>query len=219
MNEITPQLKAEIELKLKELETEDKYLKDMIFDMSPSSSSSSINDAKPGQIGTSVPRYFGAMDTFISNPSNVSLGILARMIETDDTVKSSVEFKSMMMLSKIGEYQHEDKEIEEFTRNFIDGMQSPTFMESLEAQSSSGAYGFSVSEKIYGLNKKMQKIPIKVKTYHPTTIAFEVDPYGDVTPNGVIQFVIQNSQLSNPNTFFPTFQNGFVNKNPFLVSL
>jgi hypothetical protein len=212
MNRLTPQLKNEIELKLKELESEDKYFKDMIFDLSPGSSSSSVNE---GQIGTVIPRHFGAMDTFISNPSNVSLGILARMIETDDTVKSSVEFKSMMMLSKIGEYQNPKKEIEEFVRGFITNMQSPTFVESLEAQSSSGAYGFSVSEKIYGLNKKMQKVPVKVKTYHPTTIAFEVDPYGDVTPNGVIQFIIQNAQLSNPNTFFPQFQNGFVNKNPF----
>ena len=215
MNHLTPQLKNEIELKLAELESEDKYFKDMIFDISTGSSSSSVNDANINQIGTSVPRYFGAMDTFISNPSNVSLGILARMIETDDTVKSSVEFKSMMMLSKIGEYQNADKKLEQFVRNFLMRMEGPTFMESLEAQSSSGAYGFSVSEKIYGLNKEMQKVPMKVKTYHPTTIAFEVDPYGDVTPNGIIQFIIQNSQLSNPNTFFPQFQNGFVNKNPF----
>lgn len=215
MNGLTPQLKREIENKLSELEAEDKFFKDMIFDLSPTSSSSSVQDSKPGQLGTSIPRQFGSLDTFIANPSNVSLGIIARMIETDDTVKSSVEFKSMMMLSKIGEYQNRDKKIEEFVRTFISKMDGPTFMESLEAQSSSGAYGFSVSEIIWGLNKTSQKVPVKVKTYHPTTIAFEVDPYGDITPNGVIQFVIQNSQLSNPNTFFPYFQNGFNTKNPF----
>jgi hypothetical protein len=215
MNYLTPQLKQEIEKKIAELELEDKYFKDMIFDISPGSSSSSIDEGAGGQVGTSIPRYFGAMDTFIANPSNVSLGILARMMETDDTVMSSVQFKSMMMLSKIGEYQHKDIKIAEFVRTFLARMEGPTFMESLEAQSSHGGYGFSVSEIMWKLNKQMQKVPQKVKTYHPTTIAFEVDPYGEVTEQGVIQFTTQTGQLANPNNFFPYFQNGFSVRNPF----
>lgn len=211
---LSPSLSKELESKILSLENENKYFHNLLHDLSPTSGSSSLEDAT-GQIGTSTPRYFAAMDTFIANPSNVSLGILSRMVETDDTVLAACQLKSLMMISKIGEYQHPDKKIAEFVRGFIQRMEGPTWAESLESMSSSGGYGFSISEKIWGLNKQNQKVPIRIKTYHPTTIAFEVDQYGDVTPEGVIQFVIQDAQISNPNNFFPYFQSGFAVKNPF----
>lgn len=210
---LSPQTTKIIEEKIQQLEGEDKYIKDFLRGVNGSigGNSSSILNQK----GTSIPIHYGLIDTFITNPSMVGIGVLSRMIETDDTVKASVEFKSAMMLSKIGDYTHEDKNIEEFVNGFLEDMSLPSWKDAKEAMSSHYGFGFSVSEKLYKINEKNQKVPYRIKTYHPSTIVFEVDPYGDITEDGIIQFVIQQSQFSNPNQYFPKFNNGFLTKNPF----
>ena len=211
---ISLNLEFELTRKIEELDNEEQYFKSLLRSIDPGSTSSSILDGQ-GQVGVTIPRYFGSADTFVTNPSNVGIGILARMIETDPTVLSAIQFKTLMMISKVGEYQHEVEEIQDYVRDFISKMYGPTWKESLESQASKYGYGFSLSEKIWGLNKKNQKVPVKVKTYHPSTICFEVDQYGEITPNGVVQFVIQNTQTGNPNFYMPQFQYGFQVKNPF----
>ena len=212
--EMTPALENELKSKIDELDSEERYIK-LFLNTTNRSSVASIDPGEKGQVGVTVPQFLGATDSFITNPSNVGIGILARMLETDPTVLSAVQFKSLMMLAKIGEYQNENEEIAEFVRDFISKMYGPTWKQSLEAMSSHGGYGFSISEIIWGLNKESRKVPVKVKTYHPSTICFEVDGYGDITPMGVIQFVVQFSQLGNPNQYAPTFRYGFSVKNPF----
>ena len=167
------------------------------------------------QMGTSIPKFFGQIDTFISNPSNVGTGILARMIDSDETVSASVQFMVLMILSKIGEYHHDNVEIKDFVQSALGKIKGPTWQVTMESMLSSKAFGFSVSEIIWGLNKKMQKIPVRVPTYHPSTVAFEVDETGQITEEGVLQFVYQYSQFSNPNSFFPRVNYGFYVRNPF----
>ena len=210
---MTPALEAELNRKIQELDEEHKYTALLFQDVAPASSTSAIGE--DDQLGVTIPRYIGATESFITNPSNVGIGIIARMIETDPTILSAIQFKTLMMLSKIGEYQHEDQKIAEFVQDFISKMYGPTFKESLESQASKFGYGFSVSEIIWGLNKQNQKVPVKVKTYHPSTICFEVDAFGEITDQGIIQFVIQNMQASNPNNYVPLYQYGFEVKNPF----
>lgn len=211
-NRMSESLKAEVESRINALANEEKYLEEY-FSWLNGSVVKSVEET--GQMGVTVPRHYGAINTFVTNPSNVGIGILARMIETDDTVQAAVMFKSLMMLSKIGDYYHENESVQEFVRDFLDNMKGPTWIQSLEAMSSYYPYGFSVSEIIWGLENKEKKIPKKVVTYHPSTIVFEVDSYGSVTDDGVIQFVVQHSQVSNPNTYFPYYQYGFKVKNPF----
>ena len=221
MRKISRALAATIEKQIVALEQENNYFKSFLDSIGAQGSSSSVSDfvgnasSPTGQIGTQTPIYLAQMNTFIANPSNVGIGILARMIETDDTIMSSVQFKSMMLLSKIGEYQHEDKKIEELVRKALKRLRLPNWRGSMEAQTSDGAYGFSISEILWGVNNELEKVPMRIKTYHPSTLCFEVDPYGDVTEEGVIQFVVQNAQISNPNQYFPYFQYGFQVKNPF----
>lgn len=212
-NYISPKLAEIIEQRVISLEQQEKYVTDLLSGINAAlnRNGSTIED----QQGTQQPRIYGFMDTFITNPSNVGIGVLARMIETDDTVKASVEFKSAMMMSKIGEYEHEDKNIEEFVKAFLEDMKSPSWEGSKEAMSSHYAYGFSVSEIIWRINELNQKVPKALKTYHPSTLVFEVDPYGDVTENGIVQFTIQTTQFNNPNSIYPTIKNGWLLKNPF----
>jgi hypothetical protein len=187
-----------LDQRCQELANEEAYVKDHI-----------------GQIGTSIPTFMTSIDTFVVNPSNVGLGVISRMIETDETIFSSILFKSLMMLAKIGDYHHNDKKIKDFVNDFLGKLSDPTWPETLEAMSSSYAYGFSVSEIIWGLNKRKEKVPVRVPTYHPTTIVFETGNDGRITEDGIVQFTTQYNQQSNPNYYFPFLNNGFYLKNPF----
>lgn len=168
------------------------------------------------QDGTSIPRLYYAADSFIVNPSSVGTGTLSRMIETDDAVSSSVQFKTLMVMAKIGDYHHEDKKISEFVNSCLKKLEDPTWQETIEGVLSATGHGFSVSEIVYGLNKDMQKVPVRVPTYHPSTIAFEVDDFGRITETGIIQFTYQYSQFANPNINSNYGINyGWTVKNPF----
>lgn len=166
------------------------------------------------QIGSSVPGLFTGKDSVIVNPSNVGVGMISRMIETDDTVSAAVDFKNLMVQAKIGEYHHEDKAVKQFVQDMLAGMRRPTWAETKEAQGSKDAYGFSISEMIFKL-KGMEKTVQRIPTYHPATIAFEVDDSGVITEDGILQFVTQHGQFRNPNRRFPLISHGFEVKNPF----
>jgi len=170
-----------------------------------------------GQFGTSIPKLFSQNDTFVANPSQVGTSILSRMVDTDDSVSSAVQFKILMIMAKIGEYQHERQEITEFVNEFMKKMKRPTWHEAMEAMLSCKAYGFSASEIIWGLDRKLQQVPVRISTYHPSTMAFEVDQYGSITDDGVIQFVQQFAQFSNPNNRLYGIQWGWQVKNPFVT--
>jgi hypothetical protein len=175
----------------------------------------SVRQSLSGQIGTEIPRLYGFNDTFLVNPSNIGTGILARMLELDDTIFSAHSFANLMVLAKIGEYHHENETIAKFVNKTLKQLKRPTWRESMEAQLSSRGFGFSITEKVFGLNALYQKIPVRLATYHPSTIAFEVDPSGQITPDGVLQFVLQNNQWSNPNNIWARINYGWKVKNPF----
>jgi hypothetical protein len=175
-----------------------------------------LEEAGIGQIGTSIPNMLWKQaETFIVNPSNVGTSILSRMVETDDTVSSAVQFKILSVLAKIGEYHHEKSEISDFVNDALKKLKGPTWEESLEAQLSSVAFGFSASEVTYGLDRKLRKIPVRISTYHPSTLAFEADDTGQITEKGVLQFILQGTQFSNPNNIYPRIGQGFEVRNPF----
>lgn len=167
------------------------------------------------QVGTEIPMFYGTTKNFIINPSNVGTGILSRMVETDDTVSTAVQFRNMMVLGKIGEYHHDDPAIKNFVNDFLGNLDGQTWAEAMESILSSVAFGFSTSEIMFGLDNALNKVPVRIATYHPSTLAFEADASGVVTPDGIIQFVLQTSQISNANNFFATIQNGYNVRNPF----
>ena len=168
------------------------------------------------QFGTSIPRAFIAGNAnFIVDPSNVGTGILDRMIKTDDTISSAIQFKIMMIISKIGEYQHEKTEIKEHVQGFLKSLRGPSWRQSMQGMLSYHGYKFSASEVNFGLNPDLKKVPIQIKTYHPSTMAFEVDDNGEITEDGILQFSNQHTQFSNPNFRFSAIRHGFTVKNPF----
>ena len=169
-----------------------------------------------GQIGISIPRHFFAGDTFTINPSSISPGMLVRMMETDETILAAVEFKILMLVSKIGDYYHENQEIKDHVNDFLKKLRRPSWIEALEAMASSYGVGYSITEIVYGLDKAMRKVPTRLATYHPSTIAFETDVSGQITEDGVLQFVEQSlSENGNPNERAATVRRRSVITNPF----
>lgn len=160
------------------------------------------------QIGASVPEFFNALKTAVVNPSNVGIGILDRMIDTDDTISAAMEFKVLMMLSRVGEYYHKDEKIRKFVTKFIKEMKGPTWEQALEGMASGCGLGFSVSEINWKVNDDYQVVPRNIITYHPSTICFEMDREG-ITEDGIIQFVTQYNQGTNPNKIYPTDRYGW----------
>ncbi len=168
------------------------------------------------QFGTSIPvAFFPGNDNIIIDPSNVGTGIIDRMIKTDDTISSAVQFKIMMILSKIGEYQHSNDEIKKFVQKYLKNMRGPNWSVAMQGMLSYHGYKFSVSEVNFGLDDDLRKTPVQIKSYHPSTIAFEVDENGEITDHGIIQFTHQHTQFSNPNWRFTAIRHGFTVKNPF----
>lgn len=167
------------------------------------------------QVGTSIPTFFGQLSQLVVNPSNINVGILSRMIDTDDTISSSVEFKSLMVLSKIGDYHHENQKIKSFVNDFLQKLERPTWQETLEGILTGMSFGYSVSEIVWGIDKNLNKVPVKIPTYHPATICFEVNDNGHIVDDGVIQFTSQFSVGNNPNNYIPSQKYGYKVKNPF----
>ena len=160
------------------------------------------------QIGATVPEFFSELKTAVINPSAIGVGILDRMIETDDTISSALEFKILMILARIGDYHHKDQGIREFVQNFIKKMKGPTWEQALEGICSACGFGFSVTEILWAINEHYEIYPRSLKTYHPSTICFEMDKEG-IADDGILQFTSQFSQTANPNRIYPAVRYGW----------
>ena len=191
---------AAVENRIAGLEAEEKEIKAMVDE----------------QFGTAIPRAFNVTaQNFVIDPSNVGTGILDRMIKTDDTLSAAVQLKILMIVSKIGEYQHDDKNIKEFIQKSLNNMRRPNWGAAMEAMLSYQGYKFSVSEIIFKLDPELRKVPARIVTYHPSTLAFEVDENGEITDDGIIQFTNQHQRFQNPNWRFTAIRHGFKVNNPF----
>ncbi len=174
----------------------------------------SFDEMLKKQMGTEVLEFYNSIQTAVVNTSTIDVGIIDRMIETDDTISSALEFKKLMATSSIGSYHHDNSKIKDFVNDALLKLKGPTWRESIEAQFSHVDFGFSVTEKVWGLNDKMQKIPVKLATYHPSTICFEMDQSG-IADDGILQFTNDFSQSSNPNYIYSAVRNGWKINDPF----
>ena len=65
------------------------------------------------QRGTPIPALYNQFYRFIANPSSVSVETFKRMIDTDDTIGSGVDFLTTALAARLGRYEHPSKEITE----------------------------------------------------------------------------------------------------------
>lgn len=168
------------------------------------------------QRGTPIPALYNMWFRFVQNPSTVSVETMKRMIDTDETLGSGVDFLTSCLVARMGAYQHDDPEITRFVTRTLEDMcngSTETWKEILSACWG----GFSVSEKVWA-NKSVGFVPEKIVTLPPSSILFEVDRTGEVMDDGVLQYQRNYGMLGMPagQNFFAgiTNANGFIPARP-----
>lgn len=139
------------------------------------------------QRGTPIPALFNQFYKFVQNPSSVSVETFKRMVDTDDTIGSGVDFLVTCLCARMGQYQHPSAEITEFINKVFQKVQggiTNVFKEILSAP----WIGFSVSEKVWWNDPELGFIPKKIVTLPPSTVLFETDRTGEITYDGILQY-------------------------------
>lgn len=138
------------------------------------------------QRGTPIPALFSQFYKFIQNPSTVSVETFKRMIDTDDTVGSGVDFLTTCLQARLGRYTHKSPEITEWVNTALDKIVGGFGNAVKEVLSASWA-GFSVAEKVWE-NNDHGFIVKKIVSLPPGTLLFETMRTGELTPDGILQY-------------------------------
>lgn len=139
------------------------------------------------QRGTPIPALFNQFYKFIQNPSSVSVETFKRMVDTDDTTGSGVDFLTTCLAARLGAYQHKSPEITEWVNNALDKMDGG-FHNAIKSVLSASWAGFSVSEKVWSNDQQMGWIIKKLVTLPPSTILFSTERTGELEDDGILQY-------------------------------
>jgi hypothetical protein len=146
---------------------------------------SSFQDLKE-QRGTPIPALFNQFYKYIQNPSSVSVETFKRMVDTDDTIGSGIDFLTTCLAARIGKYQHINPKITEFVNIALSKLDNG-WQNSVKEMLSASWAGFMVAEKVW-TNDPMGFILKKLVTLPPSTILFETDRVGELTSDGILQY-------------------------------
>lgn len=138
------------------------------------------------QRGTPIPALFNQLYKFIQNPSTVSVETYKRMIDTDDTVGSGVDFLSTCLVARLGRYQHPNKEISQWINDRLKEIEGGWLNNVKELFSASWA-GFAIKEKVWA-NTKNGFVIQKMPALPPATVLFETERTGEITSDGILQY-------------------------------
>jgi hypothetical protein len=139
------------------------------------------------QRGTPIPALFNQFYKFVQNPSSVSVESFKRMIDTDDTVGSGVDFLTTCLAARLGRYVHPSTEITQHINKALAAVDGG-FVNNLKEIYSATWAGFYVGEKVYGNDPELGFIPVKIAPLPPSTILFETERTGEVTSDGILQY-------------------------------
>jgi hypothetical protein len=138
------------------------------------------------QRGTNIPALYNQVYKFIQNPSTVSVETFRRMVDTDETVGSGVDFLTTCLAARLGEYTHPNPSVAKWINNRlneIDGGWTNAVKEILSACWA----GFSVSEKVWA-NTRHGFTVKKLVHLPPGTLLFETNRTGELTSDGILQY-------------------------------
>ncbi len=139
------------------------------------------------QRGTTIPALFSTVYKFIQNPSSVSVETFKRMIDTDDTIGSGVDFLCTCISARLGLYTHPNREVADWVNKALGAIEGGWYNAVKEILSASWA-GFSVTEKIWKNDATLGFVPRRLVTVPPTTLMFETNRVGDLTDDGILQY-------------------------------
>lgn len=156
------------------------------------------------QMGTTVPQLYGSLSRFIANPSTVSVETYKRMLDTDETVGSGIDFLNLALMARFGDYKHPVPAIQVFVRRAIEQMEG-SWHENLDEMFSAEWNGFSLTEQVWQYKADFDGapayVPKKLVTYPPLTIVFAVNRHGEVLPDGIFQYQRFHNTFFNSSVF------------------
>lgn len=138
------------------------------------------------QRSTPIPALYNVFYKFLQNPSTVSVETYKRMVDTDETVGSGLDFLVSCLVARLGPYQHKDPEITAFVNKALAEMKGGPVNTFKEMLSASWA-GFSVSEIVWA-NKEIGFVPEKLVTMPPGSILFSANRNGELESDGILQY-------------------------------
>lgn len=157
------------------------------------------------EMGTTTPQLYGSMSRFIANPSTVSVETYKRMLDTDETIGSGIDFLNLALIARFGDFKHPVSDIERFVRRAIEKMET-SWHEILDEMLSAEWSGFSITEQVWKFERDFDGapgfVPKKLVTYPPLSLVFAVDRHGEVLPDGIYQYQRFH------NTFFNSYVRG-----------
>lgn len=145
-----------------------------------------IDDLKE-QRGTPIPALFNQFYKFVQNPSAVSVETFKRMVDTDDTIGSGVDFLTTCLAARLGRYTHPSKEITEHVNKALNAIDGGFSNNVKEIMSASWA-GFFVGEKVFGEDAELGFIPKQIVPLPPSTLLFETERTGEISSDGILQY-------------------------------
>jgi phage gp29-like protein len=154
-------------------------------------------------------QYWGARmynpDTLASKKGGLKIYTEMRQ---DDQVKAALHLKKSAIVHPGWKIECEDEELQAFTDEILREMDG-TVQDTLRSILSAYEYGFSVHEKVYRMIEEGDfkgKIGIKaLRPKSPTRFDFEVDVYGNIKPNGLVQRQNQGGYVNLPLEKFALF--------------
>ncbi|MGA1772388.1 MAG: phage portal protein family protein, partial [Flavobacteriaceae bacterium] len=138
------------------------------------------------QRGTPIPALFNQFYKFVQNPSTVSVETFKRMIDTDDTIGSGVDFLTTCLAARLGRYTHPSEEITKFVNEALGKIQNG-FHNCIKELLGATWAGFAVQEKVWA-NDDMGFIVKKLVSLPPGTLLFETERTGELTNDGILQY-------------------------------
>lgn len=138
------------------------------------------------QRGTPIPALFNLFFKFIANPSTVSVETYKRMVDTDDTIGSGVDFLATLLAARLGTYQHPSDEVTAWVNKAFTMVEGGMY-EAIKELLSAPWAGFSVLEQCWA-NTDHGFIVERLAPLPPTSVLFEVDRTGRLTPDGILQY-------------------------------
>lgn len=145
-----------------------------------------LDDLKE-QRGTPIPALFNQFYKFVQNPSAVSVETFKRMVDTDDTIGSGVDFLTTCLAARLGRYTHPSKEITEHVNKALEAIDGG-FTNTVKQIMSASWAGFFVGEKVFGDDPELGFIPTRIVPMPPSTLLFETERTGEISSDGILQY-------------------------------
>lgn len=138
------------------------------------------------QYGSQLTGMFYSFALGTSNPDSIGVDAYERMVETDETVGSGVDFLISAVVSRLGRYHHENPKISDFINRCFEEMNGSLTLACYDILSAVWA-GYSATEINFQAKDGLIMLDNLV-TYHPRSIKFDIDrTTGKLKDNGVIQ--------------------------------